>query len=59
MSHQLQMAAAQGILVYACELSLNKLGISKEALPANVLHVENGLIKSLELQIEGYLSIEL
>ena len=59
MSHHLEMAGAQGIIVYACGLSLNKLGISKETLPANVLYVENGLIKSLELQKEGYLSIEL
>ena len=59
MSHQLELAHSQGITVYACGLSLNKLGISKESLPLNILYVENGLIKSLELQKEGYLSIEL
>ena len=59
MSHQLDMAYAQGTTVYACGLSLNKLGINKESLPANVGYVENGLIKSLELQKAGYLSIEL
>lgn len=59
MSHQLELASAQGITVYACGLSLNKLGISKESIPSNILYVENGLIKSLELQKEGYLSIEL
>lgn len=59
MSHQLEVASVQGVIVYACGLSLNKLGISKESLPPNLLYVDNGLIKSLELQKEGYLSIEL
>lgn len=59
MGHQLDLASAQGTTVYACGLSLTKLGISRESLPSNVLFVENGLIKSLELQKAGYLSIEL
>ena len=59
MKLQLDLAVAQDITVYACGLSLNKLGISKESLPSNVQYVENGLIKSLELQKKGYLSIEL
>lgn len=59
MSHQLEVACAQGTIVYACGLSLNKLGISKDSLPSNLLYVDNGLIKNLELQKEGYLSIEL
>lgn len=59
MSRQLEVACTQGIMVYACGLSLNKFGIDKSSLPTSVLYVENGLIKSLELQKEGYLSIEL
>jgi intracellular sulfur oxidation DsrE/DsrF family protein len=59
MSHQLEVAYGLGTTVYACGLSLNKLGISKDSLPPNLLYVDNGLIKSLELQKEGYLSIEL
>ncbi len=59
MKLQLDLAVAQEITVYACGLSLHKLGISKESLPSNVQYVENGLIKSLELQKKGYLSIEL
>ncbi len=59
MTRQLEIACTQGITVYACGLSLNKFGINKSSLPSSVLYVENGLIKSLELQKEGYLSIEL
>ena len=59
MSRQVEIACTQGITVYACGLSLNKFGIEKSSLPSSVLYVENGLIKSLELQKEGYLSIEL
>jgi intracellular sulfur oxidation DsrE/DsrF family protein len=59
MNRQLEMACTQGITVYACGLSLDKFGIDKSHLPSSVLYVENGLIKSLELQKEGYLSIEL
>ena len=59
MIRQVEIACTQGITVYACGLSLNKFGINKNSLPSSVLYVENGLIKSLELQKEGYLSIEL
>lgn len=55
----LEQARAHGITVYACGLSLAKFGISKDQLPSSVQYTENGLIKVLELQKEGYLSVEL
>lgn len=55
----LKIASEHHILVYACGLSLTKFEISKDQLPPSVLYVENGLIKTLELQKKGYLSIEL
>lgn len=55
----LKIASEHHMYVYACGLSLSKFGISKDQLPSSVLYVENGLVKILELQKKGYLSVEL
>ena len=59
MIETLEVACAHNITVYACGLSLKKFGLTKKDLPPSVRYVENGLIKSLELQKQGFLSIEL
>ncbi|MGZ5253354.1 MAG: DsrE family protein [Flavitalea sp.] len=59
MTETLEVACANNITVYACGLSMKKFGLTKKDLPASVQYIENGLIKSLELQKQGYLSVEL
>lgn len=59
MTETLEVACAHNITVYACGLSMKKFGLTKKDLPASVRYIENGLIKSLELQKQGYLSVEL
>jgi intracellular sulfur oxidation DsrE/DsrF family protein len=59
MIETLEVACAHNITVYACGLSLKKFGLTKKDLPPSVKYIENGLIKSLELQKQGYLSVEL
>ncbi|WP_290792158.1 hypothetical protein [Flavihumibacter sp. UBA7668] len=58
-SKRLEQAGQLETDVYACGLSLEKFNIPKESLPASVLYTENGLIKLLELQKAGYLSVQL
>ncbi len=54
-----KMKAYTDASIIACGLSLNKFKIDKKDLIAGIGFTENGLIKSLELQKAGYLSVEL
>ena len=51
---QLDAARQAGVHVFACEHSLEQLGIPLEALPAGVEHVPHGIFKIAELVGEGY-----
>lgn len=55
----MQEAKRLGVTIYACGLSMQKFEIKKQDLMPGIQYVENGFIKSFELQKKGYLSIEL
>lgn len=55
----LREAAARGVTITACGMSLASAGIDPSALADVVRVVPNGLVRALQLQAEGYLSVEL
>ena len=52
-------AAAKGIRVMACGLTLTQKGIDPARLNPKVTPVENGLVEVLQRKAEGFLSVEL
>jgi intracellular sulfur oxidation DsrE/DsrF family protein len=58
-SEVVQRARKAGVTLMGCGLSLQKFDLKKEALMPGVEYIDNGFIKSFELQKAGYLSVEL
>ncbi|PAP75105.1 DsrE family protein [Rubrivirga marina] len=54
-----ESAAAGGVRLLACGMSLDNLGIDPAALAPGVDVVPNGLLYALDRQAEGFLSVEL
>ncbi len=55
----LREAAGRGAVITACGMSLNQMNIDPATLLDIVQVVPNGLTRALQLQAEGYLSVEL
>lgn len=56
---RLRAAAARGVVITACGMTLEEKGIDAARLSAAVNVVPNGLIEAIRLQEAGFVSIEL
>lgn len=55
----IRKASTKGVTVTACGMSLGQMKIDPQQLIGGVKVVPNGLMRALELQADGYLSVEL
>ena len=55
----IQKAEKANVQILICGFSLNKFGVDRNELPKELKIVENGILYNLQLQKQGYLSIEL
>lgn len=55
----IEKAKKANVEILICGFSLNKFGVDRNELPEELKVVENGILYNLQLQKQGYLSIEL